>query len=97
VSTIFGPSGPPPGRAKMTKKVTFRLPCKRRKSLLPENHQKSSKSDKILGELLQKSAEFQKVYKTDHWGPVIKIYRFLTFFDPGSIKIYFIKKMVMGG
>jgi hypothetical protein len=52
VSTIFGPSGPPPGRAKMTKKVTFRLPCKRRKSLLPENHQKTTFLDKIWGELL---------------------------------------------
>jgi hypothetical protein len=77
VSTIFGPSGPPPGRAKMVKKVTFGLPCKRRKSLLPENHQKSTFFDKFRGELLQKSVKFQKVYKMVHWGPVIKIYRFL--------------------
>jgi hypothetical protein len=47
----------------MVKKVTFGLPCKRRKSLLPENRQKWTKSDKILGELLQKTVKFQKVYK----------------------------------
>jgi hypothetical protein len=63
VSTIFGPSGPPPGRAKMVKKVTFGLPCKRRKSLLPENRQKSTFWDKNLGELLQKTVKFQKILK----------------------------------